>query len=367
MRRSTIVMLGVAALLIMTTGACGSEPVVPEEVVAAPVEVTPEEAIEGFFRWYAGYPGNPMADGALATSPVVTEGLLEKVDAVVASFENSPAGYDPILCAQERPRSFRVEIIDRSPESATAAVHSEFDGHKIYVGVMKVNGEWMIADISCATDPSPELPEEEDVVEAATPIPTPLPAAAPSDQEPEDDEGGDEQGEEVSRSDATAGWPIFRDEAYGFQIAYPPDWGFMDLPLRDPGADGPPTVIKRLVIFYPQDWEERLKPGGPPDPNADTYPAFSIQVTVGTLEAYRREFMELEASKTIEVNGLSALHEWDTRDDYNMAQYVYQHPTDDELRVTLTDAVSGFSQRAEANEEIVDLIPLVVRTFAFTD
>lgn len=366
MRRSTMVMLGVAALLIMMTGACGSEPVVPEEVVAAPVEDTPEEAIEGFFRWYAAYPGNPMADGALATSPVVTEGLLEKVDAVVASFENSPAGYDPILCAQERPRSFRVEIIDRSPDSATAAVHSEFEGHKIYVGVMKVDGEWMIADVTCPTDSTAGLPEE-DVVEAATPIPTPVPTVAPSDQEPEDEEGGDEQGEGESESDATVGWPIFRDEEYGFQIAYPPGWGFMDLPVHNPGMDGPPTVIERLVIFYPQDWEERLKPGGPPDPSVDSYPAFNIQVCVGTLEAYRREFMALEASETIEVNGLSMLHEWDTRDDYNIAQYVYQHPTNDELRVTVTDPVSGFSQRAGENEEIVDLIPLVVRTFAFTD
>lgn len=360
------VLLGFAALLILALAACSPEAPVPEEVVAAPAEPMPEDVIEGFLRWYAGYPGNPLADNVLASNPVVHESLVEKVDAVLASFENNPGGYDPILCAQDRPRNFRVELMDRSAGSASAAVHTEFEGHKIYVGVSKVDGEWMIADVTCPTDPSPRVPEEEVTVETKTP--TQIPTIDPSEQESEDEGRGDkESDDEASELDPPVDWPIFHDESYGFQIAYPPGWAFVDLPVYDPGAGGPPTVIKRFVIFYPQEWEERLTPGGPPDPNLDSYPAFNIQVTVSTMEAYRREFMDLEASETIEINGLHVLHEWDTHDDYNIAHYVFQHPTNDELRITLTDPVSGFATRATENPDIVALIPQVVSTFRFTE
>jgi hypothetical protein len=64
---------------------------------------------------------------------------------------------------------------------------------------------------------------------------------------------------------------------------------------------------------------------------------------------------------------LTALQEWDTYDDYNLIRYVFEHPTNDALRITLTDPVSGFSLRAEENEDIVSLIPVVVSTFRFTE
>jgi hypothetical protein len=340
---------------------------VPEEVAAAPAESTPEEVIEGFYRWYAGYPGNPLADGILASHPAVHQALVEKVDTILDAFENSPGGHDPVLCAQDRPRDFRVEIVDRSTDSATATVYTEFEGHRIYVGVAKVDGAWMIADITCPIDPSSSLPEEERI-EPGAPTSIPTPTIAPADQEPEGEGPREEQsGDEPSENDPTADWPIFHDEAYGFQIAYPPGWGFMDLSVYDPGAGGPPTIIERIVMLYPQVWEERLRPGSEPDPNVDSYPALSIQVCLGTLEAYRREFMELGAHETIEINGLSVLHEWDTHDDYNIAQYMFQHPADGELRITLTDAVSGFSKRAEENGDVVALIPVMVSTFRFTE
>lgn len=361
-KQRALVLMGLAVLLVTASAACSTE--VPEEVVAAPSEPMPEEVIESFLRWYAGYPGNPLADDVLSSNPLVTEGLVEKVDAILASF--GPAGYDPILCAQDRPRSFSVEVTDRSADSVAAVVRTEFEGHEIYVGVAKVDGEWMIADVTCPTDPSSSTPEEEQIVEAESP--TQIGTIDPSEQESEEEGHGDEESDdETSELDPTADWPIFRDETYGFQIAYPPGWAFMDLPVYDPGAGGPPTTIERFVIFYPQAWEERLKPGGEPDPNVDSYPALSIQICVGPLEAYRREFMELGASETMEVNGLSVLHEWDTYDDYNIARYIFQHPANDALRVTLQDAVSGFSGRAADNADVVSLVPLVVSTFAFVE
>ena len=364
-KKRVLVLLGAAVVLMVASTACSGDVPVPAEVEAAPAEPAPEEVIEAFMSWYAGYAGNPLADRILESSPVVHASLVEKVDAILAS-SDPRVGYDPILCAQDRPRSFSVEVMDRSVDSAAAVVHTEFEGHEIYVGVTKVDGQWKVADVTCPTDPSPSPLEEGEVVEAETPSPTPT--VDPSPQQSEDGEAGDEANEdEGTTTDSDAGWPIFRDEVYGFQVAYPPGWGFMELPLHDPGAGGPPTVIKRSVIFYPQAWEERLRPGGPPDPNADTYPALNIQVCVGTMEAYRREFMALGASETLEINGLETLHEWDTRDDYNLAHYVFQHPENDELRITLTDPVSGFASRAAENPGVVALIPEVVSTFRFAE
>jgi hypothetical protein len=127
------------------------------------------------------------------------------------------------------------------------------------------------------------------------------------------------------------------------------------------------TVVKRFLILYPAEWEEGLKPGGEPDPNVPSYPALNIEICVGTMEEFRREFMELGGSEIFEINEVTALREWDTYDDYNLIRYVFEHPTNDALRITLTDPVSGFPVRAEENEDIVSLIPVVVSTFRFTE
>lgn len=207
------------------------------------------------------------------------------------------------------------------------------------------------------SEPAELLPAPTDETSSEATAPAPEPTGEPAVSKPADDD----------EADVTADWPVFHDEDYGFQLAYPPEWGHMDLPVYDPGTNGPPTVIKRFVILYPQEWEERLTPGGEPDPTVSSYPALTIEITEGTLEEYRREYMELESSETLDINGIPVLYERDTRDDYNMARYVFQHPTDDRLRVTLSDAISGFSERAEANGNLLPLISVIVSTFTFTE
>jgi len=211
----------------------------------------------------------------------------------------------------------------------------------------------------------PRVPAEDAVQDEVTPTEPAAPTAVVTLMPTADSELSESVVDD--EADSATDWPVLRDETYGFEVAYPPTWGFMDLPVYDPGAGGPPTVIERFLILYPAEWEERLKPGGEPDPNVPGYPALSIEVCVGTMEEFRREFMELGGSETVEINGLTALHEWDTYDDYNLIRTVFQHPANDTLRISLTDPVSGFSVRAEENEDIVSLIPVVVSTFRFTE
>lgn len=206
------------------------------------------------------------------------------------------------------------------------------------------------AETERPTEATPEeLVLEETVSSTAEPETKPEASAPAADEEAE----------------VTDDWPVFRDEERGFQIAYPPAWGFMDLPVYAPGAGGPPSVVERFVIFYPEEWEERLTPGGEPDPTVQSYPALSVEVAVGTMEAYRREYLELGASEQIEINGFAALREWDTREDYNMARTVFQHPDNAEMRITLSDPVTGFAARLEENKDVASLIPVVISTFRF--
>jgi hypothetical protein len=360
-KKLTIVVMGLSAVLMAVAG-CSPDAPVSDEVVAAPAEPTvaepmAEAVIQDFFEWYAAYPGNPIADGALAASPLVSPQLIEKVDAVLASFEG-PGGHDPVMCAQDRPQDFRVELMDRSVDSVSAVVTTNFESHKIYVGALKVDGQWLIADVTCAMDQTSTPPNEEEV--AAPVVPSPVPTDLPLTDDSEEDQAEEPSG-------APDDWLVFADDTNGFQIAYPPHWGFMDMPVRDPGTDGPPTVIERFVIFYPQEWEERLRPGQPPDPSISTYPALSVMVCRGTMEAFRHEFMELSESEEIELNGVKGIYEQDTNDDYNLIRYIFPHPSEDGMVISVTDAVNGFSARVAESGEVASLIPVVAETFRFTD
>ena len=363
MKRRVNTILGQSLTLILVALACGcsQEPGLSDQVAAAPAEPGPEDAIQEFYDWYVHYPGNPLTDGILGEHPAVSDGLVEKVDGIMASFHNR-GGYDPILCAQDIPQAFAVEVIDRSIDSASAVVRTGFEGHEIYVGVLRVDGIWMIADVTC---PVTELSVPAGRGTAtATPSPAAQETSTPASGETTE---VDARTELLPGRDSKSGWAVFQDADHGFQIAHPEGWATMDLPVYDRGIGAPPTVIQRFVILYPQEWEERLDPSAPPDPNVSSYPALSIEVCRGSLEAYRREFLELGSREAIEINGTSAFLERDTQDDYNVIRYVFSHPADDELIVSLTDVVNGFSARIAESGEVAELIPQVVATFAFAE
>ncbi len=145
-RRKASIGMVCGMLLVVLSAACGSAP--PGRVEAAQPDLGPDESVEAFYDWYSHYPGNPLVDGALRTHSGVTEGLVDKVYGIVDSFDDK-GGYDPVLCAQDVPSSFAAEIIDESVDSASTLVTTSFEGHRIFVGLQKVDGAWMIADITC--------------------------------------------------------------------------------------------------------------------------------------------------------------------------------------------------------------------------
>jgi hypothetical protein len=139
----------IAGLCVVLSG-CGAAPA-PE--ASAAVE-GPEAVVTNFYRWYTGYPGNPMVDRVYRSNEYLTGGLIEKVDGIIDSFDRG--GYDPFLCAQDVPGEFAIEGAAVLGEEASVVVHGIWNPGTQYestndvnVSLRLVDGEWRIADVTC--------------------------------------------------------------------------------------------------------------------------------------------------------------------------------------------------------------------------
>lgn len=171
-----------------------------------------------------------------------------------------------------------------------------------------------------------------------------------------------------SEAPDVADWPVFRDEAYGFQFKYPPDWTYQEMAAKGSGVpdDWP---LARMVIFFPQRWGERFERSGPPDPDAPpAIPAINLEVYLGSEAQYRRVYVEPDVSEQVDVNGTPAIREEEIiSEQMRLLRYVFQPVDNDRLRVVLTDNYSGFTERASENEEVVTRIQQIVATFEFVE
>jgi hypothetical protein len=164
---------------------------------------------------------------------------------------------------------------------------------------------------------------------------------------------------------STAGWQVFRDETYGFQIRYPQDWTFSEIALTNPELDRP---LVRVVHFLPQAWAEQMdQSGGPPDPSAPAIIApLAMEVSAGTMEDYRRIYIEPTHSQVVQLGPNQALLEEYASGGVREIRYMFQGFEDDAVRLTLRDQVSGFPDRAQGNQEIIDTVNLILTTVSYT-
>jgi hypothetical protein len=141
--------LALAVVLMLILSGCA-----PVRSVLKAKGAAPEQVVESFYDWYLGYPGNPVADGAYRSSEYLTEEFVEKVDAIIASFDQG--GYDPFLCAQDIPGDLIVGDAVLSGDEASLVVHevwnvgTEYESvHDVTVELQTVDGAWKIADVLC--------------------------------------------------------------------------------------------------------------------------------------------------------------------------------------------------------------------------
>jgi hypothetical protein len=168
-----------------------------------------------------------------------------------------------------------------------------------------------------------------------------------------------------AKEDPTTGWYLLEDDAYGYQIAYPADWAYKELPVQMPGMPEDWPVV-RIVHLYPQAWDAQINRSGPPDPTAKPVVApLQIEVVVGPPEQFRRVYPEPMESETIEVGGLPVTVERDTFNEMSLTRYVFAHPEAPEVYLTLTDQMTGFPDRVSGSEAIAALVPQIVSSFGF--
>jgi hypothetical protein len=307
-------------------------PLAPE----LPPATTPEQAVEAFYNWYLAASAydeasqsrlNPLSNGAYRDSEFLTESFVHEVDQLIASFDKG--GYDPFLCAQDVPESFTLGSAIGAADSATLVVRTSFEGHQFAVDLRMIDGAWKIDGVTCA--------------------------------------GGQPEGIAVDAGEALPardGWQVFHDTTYGYQISYPADWTTNELEITIPELSAP---VIRIVQLLPQAWADQMAAQtGPPDPDAPvTVAPLNVEVSVGTMEEYRRMYYETAIVEEIEIYGLPVIVEKDQPGDFQVIRYVFQHPANPALRVTVVDYLSGFPGRVEGNEDVAGLVADILETFAF--
>jgi hypothetical protein len=277
--------------------------------------MTPEEVVESFYDWYLGYIGdpasgevrNPMADGAYRSSEYLTGEFVQKVDGIIASFDKG--GYDPFLCAQDIPESFTVDEALVSGDKASLVVHTSFEGHTFVVEAEQVSGRWAISDVICA----------------------------------------------ASEDESTADWQVFADEEYGFRVRFPEDWTYKDVPPVPPGMEVPEGMkaLKRVLTFEPEDWDGVASP-------------LNVEVTEGTAEEFGWMYAPATSTENLEINGCAVVKATEDLGEVQVVRYIFQSPTEENVRIVVTDFISGFPERAEGHEDVVEIVQQVLSTFEFT-
>jgi len=129
----------VLAVVIVLSG-CG--------LVSREPEMSPQEVVTKFYRWYIGYPGNPLVDREYRESPYLADSFMQEVD------ETLEGGFraDPILLAQDIPERFSVDEADITGNQATVIVSLYWGGNPTpttrRVDLTLIDREWRITDVS---------------------------------------------------------------------------------------------------------------------------------------------------------------------------------------------------------------------------
>jgi hypothetical protein len=344
MRIVSRLILGIAAALL-ATAACRPQPAPEAWATAAPPpageqagEATtpvapplpprqglgPEQVTQTYYEWYiantiARFEGLSDLDGVLQAEGYLAEALVERIVAERA------AGLvaDPILCAQDVPRSVRVIEATTEGSSASVLLGTSFEGQRLQVHLEEGAQGWQITQVTCR----PGQPEG-----AA--------AAAPS----------------VALAPLEPGWVQYHNQEYGFAILIPQDWAVEEL-VQDPHLPpiGPPSL--RLAVYLT-----------PPQPEGAASAPFAIEFAIGDEDELRDLYGAPTLQEPLEIGGLPAMREVEELgNDLAVVRYVLAHPRFPERRVTLLDPISGFPERRAQAEEALAQFDRVLASLRFVD
>jgi hypothetical protein len=230
------------------------------------------------------------------------------------------------LCAQDIPEDFAIGGAKVSNEMATVQLVKEWNTgtlfqstHTATVQLQLIDGRWLISDILCDSDVAP-------------------PAS----------------GSLAPASESMQAWQIFVDDVYGFQIRYPEHWLFEEGELLPPEEtpEGQ-KALKRSLFFQPQGWDGVAAP-------------LHIQTTYGTQEEFERLYVPATATESLTINGYEVVKVIEDIGGVQVIRYIFQSPSDENLRVVALDYISGFPERAQGQDDVIDALQQVLSAFQFT-
>lgn len=80
---------------------------------------SPEEVVTAFYDWLGSVEGSVLGSKAYRESVYLDRAMVDKVDALVTSFETQGGGaYDPFICAQDGPQEIKVTDVEVSGDQS---------------------------------------------------------------------------------------------------------------------------------------------------------------------------------------------------------------------------------------------------------
>jgi hypothetical protein len=135
-----LVFAACAVCALMVVSGCG--------LFSREPELSPQEVVTKFYRWYVGYPGNPLVDREYRESPYLADSFIDEVD------DMGEEGFMacPFLLAQDIPERFTVDETEVSGDEATVMVKLYWGGNPTpterRVDLRLMDGAWKITGVS---------------------------------------------------------------------------------------------------------------------------------------------------------------------------------------------------------------------------
>jgi hypothetical protein len=285
--------------------------------------LAPEQVAQAYYEWYMAtmldcFKELSDLDPVLQAEGYLHESLIERIEAERAAGLMA----DPILCAQDVPRSVRVIEEEREGPQANVLLGTSFEGHRIRVLLEEDAQGWQIVQVQCHPDQASAAP-------GATGVPL-----AP----------------------AEPGWVEYHNQEYGFAVQIPEEWTLKVL-AQDPHMPpiGPPSL--RLAVYMTS-----------PEPESAAAAPFSLEFAIGDEPELDAMYGEPTSREEIEIGGLPAVREVEALgEDVALVRYVISHPRFPDRRVTLLDPISGFADRRATAGEALAQFDRVVASFRFVD
>lgn len=113
-------------------------------------EKGPEQVVREFYTAWVDFEGNPMVERFYENHDLLTDDLELRIRQILDSF-GIGGGFDPVLCAQDKPQSMEFVLTHQTDEKAIVEIAQDFGGNQkvIKADLVKERKRWLINEIIC--------------------------------------------------------------------------------------------------------------------------------------------------------------------------------------------------------------------------